>query len=160
MVPDFFIPFQGWPRVRYALVSTDIEETFFVSCLMWVPMGDNFSVALAQEIALESLQRSKLGRPPPLDIIFGATLRPGIGFQLPYIDDKKFIGTSAIDVNEETKNISAVLYSFALPVAPETNVFASGKVASEGLGLWFWTHGVLTVMPDMSVRFLRLRCTS
>lgn len=109
------------------------------------PYGRYFSVALAQAVVLASLQRSTLSRPPPLDSRFVSTLIPGTCFQFHYIYDHNSIDASAFGVSEATINISAVLSSLALSVAPEKSVFASGEVVIEGLGLRFWTNVVLTV---------------
>lgn len=70
-------------------------------------------MALAQTVALSSLQRSTLGRSPLLDALFGARLLAETGYQFPYIDNQ-FIGTYSVCVNESAESIATLVASLSM----------------------------------------------
>lgn len=153
-VPSFIVPFLGLPRIRSDLVTTNLSCAFVVPCLLCVPMGAKFSVALAQSISVSILRRANLSPPTPFSSTTDVTVPGGTGLQIPYIDDLNSVSTSADGANEATRRTCEALRNAGLPVEEKKTVWAGAGGPAEALGLWWWREGVITVKATAARRLL------
>ena len=142
--PDFLIPFLGLPRVRAADVQSPASTNYVVPCLLCIPMGATFAVALAQKASLAIIRHAGLshalvtmGRNRKIDGKSGRVIV--------YIDDVNVVGTSAKSVNESIEKVIRTFASFSLPDVPAKRQYAPSSVPPEALGLWWWPDGILTI---------------
>lgn len=141
--PKFLIPFLDLPRIRASHLGLASKSGYLVPRLQCIPMGATFAVALAQKLSIAIIHRSGLGRN-----LFHMSRDNAIcashGTIVLYLDDFSAVGTDRHGVNRGIDRIEQTLQRYNLPPAANKRQYAHGA-PNEGLGMWWWPSGVLTV---------------